>query len=90
MDYFFYMFQKAFVHLHFVIQLIYLIKLILKEKSDAKILIVAPTSLIYNWSQEFSKFGSEINYKVFAESKEKRKRFPRSHLSRSPRRSHQR
>ena len=55
------------------IQLIYLIKLILKEKSDAKILIVAPTSLIYNWSQEFSKFGSEINYKVFAESKEKRK-----------------
>lgn len=55
------------------IQLIYLIKLILKENTEAKILIVAPTSLIYNWSQEFSKFGSEIKYKVFAESKEKRK-----------------
>ncbi len=55
------------------IQLIYLIKLVLKEKPKAKILIVAPTSLIYNWSEEFSKFGKEIKYKVFAENKEKRK-----------------
>lgn len=55
------------------IQLIYLIKMILKEKPKAKILIVAPTSLIYNWSQEFFKFGKEIQYKVFAESKERRK-----------------
>lgn len=51
------------------IQLIYLIKEILKEKQDAKILIVAPTSLIYNWKKEFDKFGSEINYKVFAENR---------------------
>lgn len=55
------------------IQLIYLIKEILKEKEDAKILIVAPTSLIYNWQKEFDKFGSEIKYKVFAENKTVRK-----------------
>lgn len=55
------------------IQLIYLVKQILKEKSDAKILIVAPTSLIYNWKNEFDKFGSELKYKVFAENKSVRK-----------------
>ena len=35
------------------IQLIYFIKQILKEKNNAKILIIAPTSLIYNWKNEF-------------------------------------
>lgn len=55
------------------IQLIYLIKQILKEKESAKILIVAPTSLIYNWKNEFDKFGSELKYKVFAENKTIRK-----------------
>lgn len=55
------------------IQLIYLIKQILKEKKNAKILIVAPTSLIYNWKNEFDKFGGELKYKVFAESKTTRK-----------------
>lgn len=55
------------------VQLIYLIKEILKEKADAKILIVAPTSLIYNWKKEFDKFGSEIKYKVFAENRSIRK-----------------
>ncbi len=54
------------------IQLIYLIKLIIKENKDAKILIVAPTSLIYNWEKELDKFGPELKYKVFAENKEKR------------------
>ena len=53
------------------IQLIYLIKQILKEK-DCKILIVSPTSLIYNWQKEFDKFGSELKYQVIAENKEKR------------------
>lgn len=56
------------------IQLIYFIKQILKEKNDAKILIVAPTSLVYNWKNEFDKFGSEIKYKVFAENKLLRKK----------------
>ncbi len=55
------------------IQLIYLIKLIIKENKDAKILIVAPTSLIYNWKNEFDKFGSELKYKVFADTKNVRK-----------------
>ena len=55
------------------IQLIYLIKLIIKEKKDAKILIVAPTSLIYNWENEFLKFAKNIKYQVFAENKIKRK-----------------
>ena len=54
------------------IQLIYLTKLIIKEKPKAKILIVAPTSLIYNWQKEFDKFGSELKYKVFAENKTQR------------------
>ena len=54
------------------IQLIYFIKEVLKEKPDAKILIIAPTSLVYNWSNEFNKFGSELKYKVFAENKNKR------------------
>ena len=54
------------------IQLIYLTKLIIKENPKAKILIIAPTSLIYNWQKEFDKFGSELKYKVFAESKTQR------------------
>ena len=54
------------------IQLIYFIKEVLKEKKDAKILIIAPTSLVYNWNKEFDKFGSELKYKVFAENKTKR------------------
>lgn len=55
------------------IQLIYLIKQIIKEKKDAKILIVSPTSLVYNWENEFKKFGSELKYKVMADNKSKRK-----------------
>lgn len=54
------------------IQLIYLTKLIIKENPQAKILIIAPTSLIYNWQKEFDKFGSELKYKVFAENKSQR------------------
>lgn len=55
------------------IQAISFIKQILKEKNDAKILIVAPTSLIYNWQKEFEKFGSDLKFVVVAESKSKRK-----------------
>lgn len=54
------------------IQAICFIKAILHEKKDAKILIVAPTSLIYNWEKEFEKFGSNTNYQVIAETKQKR------------------
>ena len=55
------------------IQFIYFIKEVLKEKKDAKILIVAPTSLIFNWEKEFDKFGSELKYKVIYGNKDKRK-----------------
>lgn len=55
------------------IQTIMFIKEILKENSNSKIIIVAPTSLIYNWEKEFQKFGSELKYVVVAENKQKRK-----------------
>ena len=55
------------------IQLIYFIKQIIKE-NNGKILIVSPTSLIYNWENEFNKFGSELKYKVIAENKSKREK----------------
>lgn len=55
------------------VQLIYLIKQIIKEKKDAKILIIAPTSLVYNWQHEFEKFGKELSYQVYSENKQKRK-----------------
>lgn len=54
------------------IQLIYLIKQIIKEQKDAKILIVAPTSLIFNWEKEFDKFGKELKYQVIYGTKQKR------------------
>ena len=54
------------------IQLIYFIKEVLKEKKDSKILIIAPTSLIYNWKNEFDKFGNDLKYMVCAENKNKR------------------
>lgn len=54
------------------IQVIFLLKQILQEKKDAKFLIIAPTSLIYNWENEFDKFGSELHYTVIAENKQNR------------------
>lgn len=46
------------------IQTIYYIKELLKEKKDYKFLIVSPTSLAYNWKNEFDKFASNMKYKV--------------------------
>ena len=54
------------------LQTICFIKQVLLEKKDAKILIVCPTSLIYNWKKEFDKFGSCLKYVVVADSKAKR------------------
>ena len=51
------------------IQIIYLIKKLLKEDKDSKYLIVAPTSLVYNWENEFKKFASDINYETFGDIK---------------------
>lgn len=55
------------------IQTICFIKQILKEKKDAKIMIVCPTSLVYNWKKEFDKFAPELKYTTVAETKLKRK-----------------
>ena len=41
------------------------------EKDD-KVLIVVPTSLVYNWEEEFNKFGPEMKYHVFAGLKKSR------------------
>ena len=54
------------------IQTICFIKVVLKENKDAKILIVCPTSLVYNWEKEFNKFGKEIKIKTVSETKKKR------------------
>ena len=54
------------------IQTISFIKQIIKEKKDAKIMIVCPTALVYNWISEFDKFGSDLKYVAVAENKEKR------------------
>ncbi len=53
------------------IQTIMFLKILLKEK-NCKILIVTPTSLIYNWEKEFEKFGNNLKFKVIAENKEQR------------------
>ncbi len=55
------------------IQTIYYIKELLKESSDYKFLIVSPTSLAYNWENEFNKFGKGIKYKVIAGVRSKRR-----------------
>ncbi len=37
--------------------------------SSDKVLIVVPTSLVYNWAEEFKKFGSDMHYAVFSGNK---------------------
>ena len=51
------------------IQIIYLIKKLLKENKDSKYLIVSPTSLVYNWENEFKKFAPDIKYETFGDIK---------------------
>lgn len=54
------------------IQAINYIKLKLKEDKNKKFLIVVPTSLVYNWENEFKKFGDHIKYQVFNDLKARR------------------
>ena len=54
------------------LQTICFIKQVVSEKNDAKIMIVCPTSLVYNWKKEFDKFGSELKYVTVADNKAKR------------------
>ena len=54
------------------LQTIIFIRKLLQEKPDAKILIVSPTSLVYNWEKEFQKFAPELKYITVADNKKKR------------------
>lgn len=54
------------------IQVIYFFKKLLEEDKNHKFLIVSPTSLIYNWKQEFDKFAPSIKYEVLSNGKDKR------------------
>ena len=54
------------------LQTICFIKQVLSENKDAKVMIVCPTSLVYNWKKEFDKFGSELKYVTVADNKARR------------------
>lgn len=54
------------------LQTIEYIKLQLKEQPDRKFLIVVPTSLVYNWENEFVKFAPNLRYRVINETKQNR------------------
>ncbi len=52
------------------LQTIIFFRKVLLEDKDAKFLIVAPTSLLYNWYKEFEKFAPEISVSIFGQAKE--------------------
>ncbi len=54
------------------LQTIMFIKSRLSEDKSREILIVCPTSLIYNWESEFKKYAPSIKVKVIADSRKKR------------------
>ena len=54
------------------LQTICFIKQVIRENKDAKVMIVCPTSLVYNWKKEFDKFGPELKYVTVFENKAKR------------------
>ncbi len=54
------------------LQTICFIKQVLLEKPDSKIMIVCPTSLVYNWKKEFDKFGNDLKYVTVFDNKSKR------------------
>ena len=56
------------------LQTIIFIRRILEEDSDAKILIVTPTALVYNWDNEFKKFSDDIKRCIFVGLKKERHR----------------
>ena len=53
------------------LQTITYIKMKLKEE-NLKFLIIVPTSLIYNWENEFKKFAPNIKYTIINDTKDKR------------------
>ena len=54
------------------LQTIIFIKRVLEEDSNAKILIVCPTALVYNWDNEFTKFSNDIKRNIFVGNRSER------------------
>ena len=50
------------------------IKEVLKDNKNSKILIITPTSLIYNWEKELVKFSPDIKYLIIYDNRVKRKK----------------
>ena len=50
----------------------YTVKEVLKEDANSKFLIIVPTSLAYNWENEFIKFAPNLKYQVIVGNKAKR------------------
>jgi len=55
------------------LQTIVYFKKLLEENNDFKFLIVCPTSLVYNWENEFMKFAPDLKFKVFSGSRVQRR-----------------
>ena len=55
------------------LQTLCFIRRILDSDKSAKVLIVTPTSLCYNWEKEIEKFTPEVNYHIFTETRNKRR-----------------
>ncbi len=47
---------------------------LLEEDKESKFLIVCPTSLVYNWENEFNKFAPSLKYQVFAGNRNERRK----------------
>lgn len=54
------------------LQVICLIRQLINESKDSKYLIVVPTSLVYNWKNEFLKFAPELEFEIISGLKDKR------------------
>lgn len=48
------------------LQSIYFMKKLIEEDNTSKFLIVCPTSLVYNWENEFYKFANHLKFAVFS------------------------
>lgn len=56
------------------LQTIIFLKRVLEEDPKAKILIVCPTALVYNWDNEFHKFCDSMSRSVFTGMKKERRK----------------